>query len=68
MFLRSSFSNPKPDMIKSLKKHQRVHRSVALYRWQVTMRLAAQIDALKKKRRTVRSAGNDPRPTISFDN
>ncbi len=55
-------------MIKPLKKHQRTHRSVALYRWQITMRLASEIDALKKKRRRMRPASDDSRPKISFDN
>lgn len=34
-----------------LKRHQSTRRSVALYRWQITMRLASEIAALKKKRR-----------------
>lgn len=40
-----------PTTFMKLKKQQRLHHSVALYRWQITMRLATEIAALKKKRR-----------------
>lgn len=51
-------------MIPNLSKHQRVHHSVALYHWQISMRLASQISALKKRRANRRRKISTPPLTI----